>query len=91
MEDAIPSREKWLESAGNSYPIVRMALEILKRDDKELTAMVAADAEAFLKLSEEIGESLGYYSAVLEALKSTEARLMIALARVVETQPAQAA
>ncbi|MBY0354158.1 MAG: hypothetical protein K2Q12_00325 [Rickettsiales bacterium] len=50
MEDVIPSRKKWMASAGNSYPIVRMALEILTRNYKELTAIAAADAEAFLNL-----------------------------------------
>ncbi len=88
--DRAPTREEDIERGIEMGIGLRIAIHMLKFDDKDLTTRVATDPDTLMTALENMAQHCSNLEHYLLIFRSAEARLIVALERVCDDEPEDA-
>ena len=77
----LASRDEWLRYAADIYPIVRLALLTLTKDDDETTDIWPEEFGAMIEDLEAMRDALAKYRQLTDLLNRAQARMLVGMER----------
>ena len=86
--DPMPTREKWMAMWSAMYPTYGMSMLLLRMNSDEMVASMRGDVEPFMDMSNSMLDLTRMLKAAIEAMDAVQARMIVALSKVVVEQDA---
>jgi hypothetical protein len=84
----LASRDAWVRQAEKIYPILRLALLMCGKDDKEIADMCARDSDAMVEALEATQDALRNYGLLVDLLNRAQARMLVGVERAIGEEAA---